>query len=77
VGRCGFEGESEFDFGGWRCGDVEVSGTVCERREFANAWCSYEHHSIEEPAILLGGAFVVQVAEKERESGKHEKGDKE
>ncbi|KAF2741134.1 phosphoglycerate mutase-like protein [Polyplosphaeria fusca] len=25
---------------------------------------SYEHHSIDEPAILLGGAFVVDVAEK-------------
>ncbi|KAF2850970.1 phosphoglycerate mutase family protein-like protein [Plenodomus tracheiphilus IPT5] len=27
---------------------------------------SYEHHSVEEPAILLGGAFVVDVVEKER-----------
>lgn len=27
---------------------------------------SYEHHRIEEPAILLGGAFVVDVVEKER-----------
>ncbi|KAF1916768.1 histidine phosphatase superfamily [Ampelomyces quisqualis] len=26
---------------------------------------SYEHHSIDEPAILLGGAFVVDVVEKE------------
>lgn len=26
---------------------------------------SYEHHRIEEPAILLGGAFVVEVVEKE------------
>ncbi|KAH7309095.1 histidine phosphatase superfamily [Stachybotrys elegans] len=25
---------------------------------------SYEHHSIQEPAILLGGAFVVDIAEK-------------
>ncbi|POR35079.1 Sedoheptulose 1,7-bisphosphatase [Tolypocladium paradoxum] len=25
---------------------------------------SYEHHNIEEPAILLGGAFVVDMAEK-------------
>lgn len=25
---------------------------------------SYEHHSINEPAILLGGAFVVEIAEK-------------
>jgi len=24
---------------------------------------SYEHHSIDEPAILLGGAFVVEVEE--------------
>ena len=30
---------------------------------------SYEHHRIEEPAILLGGAFVVDVVEKE-EAGK-------
>jgi hypothetical protein len=28
---------------------------------------SYEHHSIHEPAILLGGAFVVDVVEKEAE----------
>lgn len=28
---------------------------------------SYEHHSVEEPAILLGGAFVVDVVEKEQE----------
>lgn len=27
---------------------------------------SYEHHNVEEPAILLGGAFVVDIAEKER-----------
>lgn len=25
--------------------------------------CSYEHHNIEEPAILLGGAFVVEAEE--------------
>lgn len=30
-------------------------------------YSSYEHHSIEEPAILLGGAFVVDVVEKEHE----------
>lgn len=23
---------------------------------------SYEHHNIEEPAILLGGSFVVDIA---------------
>ena len=28
---------------------------------------SYEHHRIEEPAILLGGAFVVDAIEKEEE----------
>lgn len=28
---------------------------------------SYEHHSVDEPAILLGGAFVVDVVERERE----------
>ncbi|KAI4625531.1 hypothetical protein J4E80_002663 [Alternaria sp. BMP 0032] len=33
---------------------------------------SYEHHSIDEPAILLGGAFVVDVVEKEQEE-KNEK----
>lgn len=27
--------------------------------------CSYEHHSIDEPAILLGGAFVVNSAVEE------------
>lgn len=26
---------------------------------------SYEHHNIDEPAILLGGAFVVDMLEKE------------
>ncbi|KAF1943162.1 phosphoglycerate mutase family protein [Clathrospora elynae] len=31
---------------------------------------SYEHHSIDEPAILLGGAFVVDVVEKEHEEKK-------
>jgi broad specificity phosphatase PhoE len=28
---------------------------------------SYEHYRVEEPAILLGGAFVVDVLEKEEE----------
>lgn len=27
---------------------------------------SYEHHRLEEPAILLGGAFVVDAVERER-----------
>lgn len=26
-------------------------------------WSSYEHHSLEEPAILLGGSFMVDVVE--------------
>lgn len=26
---------------------------------------SYEHHNIDEPAILLGGAFVVDILEKD------------
>lgn len=31
---------------------------------------SYEHHNIDEPAILLGGAFVVDVVEKEQQEKK-------
>lgn len=31
---------------------------------------SYEHHSLDEPAILLGGAFVVDVVEKEEDEAK-------
>lgn len=34
---------------------------------------SYEHHRIEEPAILLGGAFVVDVVEKEAEEWREKK----
>jgi hypothetical protein len=37
---------------------------------WVNEWRSYEHHSIDEPAILLGGAFVVDAVEKEREEKK-------
>ena len=34
----------------------------------ANAWLiSYEHHSIKEPAILLGGAFMVDIVEEKEE----------
>lgn len=29
--------------------------------------CSYEHHSINEPAILLGGAFIVEIVEHEED----------
>ena len=38
------------------------------------SWLSYEHHSVNEPAILLGGAFMVDLVEnaeeKEKEKGK-------
>lgn len=33
---------------------------------------SYEHHSIDEPAILLGGSFMVDVAENSEKEGKLE-----
>lgn len=33
---------------------------------------SYEHDKIDEPAILLGGAFIVDVAESAHEDGKEE-----
>jgi hypothetical protein len=32
--------------------------------------CSYEHHSIDEPAILLGGGFMVDVVENAEEDVK-------
>lgn len=35
-------------------------------------WNSYEHHNINEPAILLGGSFMVDVVEKGEEQGKEE-----
>lgn len=28
-------------------------------------FCSYEHHSIKEPAILLGGAFIVDIIDED------------
>ena len=33
----------------------------------ANERFSYEHHRIEEPAILLGGAFMVDIVEEKEE----------
>ncbi len=33
---------------------------------------SYEHHNLEEPAILLGGGFMVDAVEKGEEVGKKE-----
>jgi hypothetical protein len=35
----------------------------CLRMSNADVVHSYEHHSIDEPAILLGGGFIVDVAE--------------
>lgn len=60
-------GEPGVDFGGGGCGDVEVCGLFLRivLRGDTDGRCSYEHHNIEEPAILLGGAFVVDVVEKE------------
>jgi len=38
---------------------------------------SYEHHQLDEPAILLGGGFMVDVVEQSeklgQEEGEHEK----
>lgn len=34
---------------------------------------SYEHHNLEEPAILLGGGFMVDVAESSKTEGKIER----
>jgi len=34
--------------------------------------CSYEHRGINEPAILLGGSFMVDVVEAAEEHGKEE-----
>jgi hypothetical protein len=33
---------------------------------------SYEHHNINEPAILLGGSFMVDVVEHAEELGRGE-----
>ena len=33
---------------------------------------SYEHHSIDEPAILLGGSFMVDIAENSEKEGRVE-----
>jgi probable phosphoglycerate mutase len=33
---------------------------------------SYEHHQLNEPAILLGGGFMVDVAERSEKMGQHE-----
>ena len=40
------------------------------QRKDANARDSYEHHSIDEPAILLGGGFMVDVVENAEEDVK-------
>ena len=36
---------------------------------FAYTISSYEHQSINEPAIVLGGAFVVDAVEKDESKG--------
>ncbi len=33
---------------------------------------SYEHHSLNEPAILLGGGFMVDAVERSEEMGQKE-----
>ena len=45
-----------------------MSAQVCIAGVYADE-CSYEHRNIEEPAILLGGAFVVDVASHAEEHG--------
>jgi hypothetical protein len=54
-----------FDWFGERDGIVEAGGSTV-----LTSTHSYEHHSIDEPAILLGGAFVVEVEEKVEEQMK-------
>lgn len=36
-------------------------------------WNSYEHHSLDEPAILLGGSFMVDVVENAQEVAAEQK----
>lgn len=38
---------------------------------------SYEHHSIDEPAILLGGAFVVDAVRDAEQEGEEKAKEKE
>ena len=44
----------------------EPSSLLCFRQIYGCLWCiwltkcSYEHHNIDEPAIILGGQFVVE-----------------
>lgn len=50
-----------------------MSESICEL--LGHEWLmprSYEHHNINEPAILLGGSFMVDVAENSEEFGKQQ-----
>ena len=47
------------------CTDAWLRGTAD-----ADTNNSYEHHSIDEPAILLGGGFMVDVVENAEEDVK-------
>jgi hypothetical protein len=40
--------------------------TITSRMRVADRY-SYEHHNINEPAILLGGGFIVDIVEKEEQ----------
>lgn len=53
------------------------SGRSRKARDMLMFQCSYEHNNIEEPAILLGGAFVVEVVEKEQEEKEEQRKEKE
>ena len=59
---------------GWWCWHVEVSLTLAQiifqsrnialSEDLSLLVHSYEHHNVQEPAILLGGSFVVNISEK-------------
>ncbi len=53
------------------CLDGEERRTEAgERSLVTNDIRSYEHHNINEPAILLGGSFMVDVVEHAEHDGK-------
>lgn len=55
-------GNGVFDGGGWS-GNLEVRSLASFSAKAVGTErgvSSYEHHSIDEPAILLGGGFVVK-----------------
>lgn len=60
--------EPFYDPRSWWSGDIKVSWRSkqsCPTHVglMADALHSYEHHNINEPAILLGGSFIVDVVE--------------